>query len=75
MRDHCAYGCVVCPSSATVAANRAVRCQARLCGYGRVRDSPVGPAGVRDICVWPRIGGLTGGGSAWFLSRYVHSLS
>ena len=35
MRDHCAYGLVVCPSSATVsssteAANRAVRCQALL---------------------------------------------
>ena len=69
MRDHCAYGCVVCPSSVTVpssteAANRAVRCQALLlCGYGRVRESPVGPAGAwaeRALCV---CGGWGGGGA------------
>jgi hypothetical protein len=54
MRDHCAYGLVVCPSSATVsssteAANRAVHC--------------VWPAGAwaeRALCV---CGGWGGGGA------------
>ena len=68
MRDHGAYGLVVCPSSATVsssteAANRAVRCQALLLyGYGRVRESPVWPVGAwaeRALCV---CGGWGGGG-------------
>ena len=52
-------------SSSTEAANRAVRCHALLlCGYGRVRESPVRPAGAwaeRALCV---CGGWGGGGAA-----------
>ena len=70
MRDHGAYGRVVCPSSATVsssteAANRAVRCQALLCaGMGGCGSPLCGPAGAwaeRALCV---CGGWGGGGAA-----------
>ena len=69
MRDHCAYGLVVCPSSATVffsteAANRAVRCQALLCvgmgGCGSPLCALAGAWAERALCV---CGGWGGGGA------------
>ena len=68
MRDHCAYGLVVCPSSVTVpssteTANRAVRCQALLSvgmgGSGRpLCGQPARGLSVRCACA---VGGVGGG--------------